>query len=516
MTHLYPLLIYVGLLESFALLALELIPRLRPWRKVATAFSLTLLTLLWLALPMAGRWLLSGWSPSTILGGVILLEITPTLWALGFALGAALSSAAWCELVDPRPLLPMSGSLTLLALLAVWFALLGASLLTVLAAWATFDLLWAAVSLLSGADGERVTFGLAVQGLSSLILWSVFLLLERAGISVFWRLMWPTTPVLTLILVAATMRIGLYPFHVALTQPADVLHTVSLTALLGPTLGMGLLYQLLSLPTEATFPAWWLPWCILALVWLGLQAWLAHGRRAVVWAGYATLALTALGGTYLQNPNLLLAGVGVWFASSALLLLARNRSAAAPVWAWPAWFALLFLLGVPPSPVGTLYRTLLAELTWVWRIPLILGWLLSCATWLRETTPPAYADVRPPFPWQRAALFTGWLLPLLALLALIPGAPALSFSWLGLGLWIVTLAAAAGLRFKAQLTRRWLRKLQPFWDALDGTWLYRAIWRGMEHILGGIGMIAEIIEGSGALLWSLLVLLIIFVVVLNR
>lgn len=515
MAHLYPLLIYIGLLESFALLVMELIPRLHPWRKVATAFSLTLVTLLWLALPLDGRWLLSAWSPSVILGGWILVDMTPAIWWVGLALGVALAGAAWVELAESRPLLPMAGGLALLSLLVTWFALAGGSLLTVLAGWAIFDLFWAAVGLMSGGDGERVTFGLAVHGVASLVLWGVFLLLERSGISVFWWLMWPTPAVLTLLVVAAMMRIGAYPFHIVLPRQAGNLRTLGLVSLMGPVLGFGLLYRLMILPGGAALPDWLAVWGGVSLLWCGLMAWTTNGPRAVLWSIYALAGLLVMGAAT-AAPALVMAGLTAWIAGGALLFLSRNRMPGAIVWVWPAWAATLFLAGVPPSPLGALYREVLVARPWAWRLALLVGWLAAVAALLRAVTPPAQGDVTPPRAWQRASVSLGLLFPLLALAPVAWFAAAGAFSWLGLGLWLLTFVAATLLRWRGRVTRRVLRRAQPLWDALDGWWLYRALWRGLEHLLSVVGVLAEVVEGSGALLWSLLVLLLIFVVVTSR
>ncbi|MEA3396230.1 MAG: hypothetical protein U9R05_02080, partial [Chloroflexota bacterium] len=92
-------------------------------------------------------------------------------------------------------------------------------------------------------------------------------------------------------------------------------------------------------------------------------------------------------------------------------------------------------------------------------------------------------------------------------------APAFSFSWPGLGLWAVTLAFAGGL---VRLGRPDWQPLKPVLELLDLQWLYRSLWQGAEHLLGVVRAVAEVVEGSGALLWSLLVILLGLLMALNR
>jgi hypothetical protein len=51
---------------------------------------------------------------------------------------------------------------------------------------------------------------------------------------------------------------------------------------------------------------------------------------------------------------------------------------------------------------------------------------------------------------------------------------------------------------------------------LDLAWLYRALWQGLEHLLSIVRIVSAVVEGRGALLWSLLALLIALLVVVNQ
>lgn len=513
MSYPYSLLAYTGLAGALLLLVLEGVPRLHSWRKPTTACWLTLMTLFWLALPSEGRLLFSRWSPSTVLGGQLLLDITPAIWCMGLAVGLAFSGVAWVELGDSRPPAPLAGVLALLVLLVVWVALASGSILTMLVAWAIFDLLWAAAGLLAGGDGERITFGLALHGLASLTLWVVALLLGRWGDSVLWWLMRPPTSILVLLLAAALLRVGIYPAHIVFPRRTGNLSPLLLISLLGSVLGMGLLARLSALPGIESLQPWVLALGAISLLWGGARAWSERGAGALSWSAYALLGGIVAGSGGGGTGEAVLAALAVWFAGWTLLQLSRGREARRIFWSWAGWLALLFLLGAPPSPVGALFRAGLARAPWGWRLVLILGGALTSATLIREGARPAVGVTSPPWPWQRASLFVGLALPVGGLVGGALLAPAFPFSWPGLGLWGVTLAFAGGLVW---LGRPDWQPLKPVLELLDLQWLYHSLWRGAEHLLGMVRVVAEVVEGSGALLWSLLVILLGLLVALNR
>jgi len=561
MEYFYALLLYMAMIGSLVLLIIELFPGLHKLRKPAAAAWVTTLTLLWIELPREGRWVLSIWSPTTVLDGQLLLDMTPPVWWCGLVLGAALSGAAWVEVAERHPPLPLSGVLMLTGLLTVWLALTSGSLLTTLASWATFDLLWGVAGLMAGGKSERVTFGLIIHGVTSLILWLVFLLLEPRGVSALWWLMWPPPPLHTLLIVAALLRIGFYPFqtvfppdkhlphHTRDVQTPGAYPSLTLVYLMGPILGIALVYRLLALPASNTLPHWSVLWGVISLIWGGLVAWsqrghhAIHGWHSVLWSGYGLLGMIVGGAIVSGTEALLLKGIAVWGAAEALLILTQGRRRRAFIWAWPAILGLFFLLGIPPSPIGILFRHLLDGLPWYWQFLLILGSMPLNAALLYSVMQKAKGHIPPPWPWQRLCRALGYALPFIAILA-IPLAerypthiPLYSnatrhtdyqLSWVSLGLWILSILGAGALVFQSlrkgaknpnarslAYGEDWFQKASPILELLDLQWLYRALWRGTEHLLSILRVSAEVFEGSGALLWSFLVLMLVMLVMIN-
>lgn len=506
----YAILFATGLLGALLLLALQIFTRRSAIQEIVTASWLTLLVGLWLVLPAEGRWLVSLWTPSKILGGQLLMSMTPGVWTLGLTLGLIFAGVAWVQVAEARPALPLSGVVTVCTLLVTWFALASGTLLTALAAWTLFDLLWGAAGLIAISDGERVTFGWLINGLASIVLWMVVLLLEREGGSALWWLMVPTVPVNVFLIGAAILRVGLYPFHISFPRRTGGVDPLFLITSMNPVLGLGLLYRVVSLPDVQAFPPWVAALGLVTLLWGGVRAWIGHPSEVLARTSYALLGVLVVGATVVGRASLLLHGTAVWLAGWTLLWLSRPRDHTNVAWSWPGWIALLFLAGSPPSVLGTLYRLALTKQGWVGRVMLMLGGALVFASLLRFGQRTTQASVSPPWTWQQLTLVTGLTLPFLGMVSSIM---VESPSILGFLLWGGAMLMAAGLVWRKRRSVLIGRRMGAIWSFLDLQWVHRSLWRGTEHVLGAVRVVAEVVEGSGAMLWSMLVILIVLLIV---
>lgn len=514
--YFYPLWFTTGLGGALLLLGIASFARFRPLHKPLTAMWLTVMACLWLLAPSAGRWMFSIWSPAAMLGGQVLLEITPGIWWCGFTLAAVFACATCVELAERRESMSMVGPLMLGILLIVSASLAADSLLTTLATWAVFDLVWSAVTLTIGVGGERVTLGLAIHGISSIVLWSVSLLLLRAGESDLWWLMWPSSPMLTLLLLAAGMRIGFFPFQIVFPQRLGKTRTLSLTSLAGPLMGVGLLYRIISLPEVGSLPDWFLAWGVFSVFWNGLMAWTARRQQITLRAWHAILLLGVTGAGALGIVDGLLLAAAVWIAASAVVIMARGRDPRSAAWSWPVIVALLFAIGAPPSPLGPLSWALLGELSWPGRVLLVVGGALVAAVLLGESLPRSGGIPVPPWSWLRVGLIASMTLFVILLLAMPSFPEKVPFSWAGLVLWGLTLLLAVGAARWRVWARPWRVQWYPLLDFLDLQWFFRSVWRGTGNLLGVVRLASEVIEGSGAMVWSLLIMLLVLLVVMNR
>ncbi|MGC9396037.1 MAG: hypothetical protein ACP5J4_14435 [Anaerolineae bacterium] len=522
MAYIFPLLLYTGLAGGLLLLGVASIPRLRFLRKPLNAGWLTLLAFLWLILPQQGRWLPSLWAPGSILGGQILLDMTPAVWWLGLIVTVIFCGVAWFEVAEQRDTPKLAETVVLIILMLTWLTLMSGSLLTILAMWAVFDLAWGIAALMSGADGERVVFGMALHGIASLILWMASLYMLQSGVSDLWWLMWPSEPMLVLLIVAALTRIGFYPFQIVFPDGLGLTRSLSLVYFMGPVTGVTLLYRLLMLPGVERLPNWVAIWGVLTLLWRGLMAWTGRRQPTVAGACHALCIGLVTGACVIGSGSLLLLVSGLWAAGGALLALGRGRDRNAIAWTWPVWLAVLFFLGAPPSPVGSLYGQLVETLPWTLRVALLLGTWCIGAVFIQRVAPFARGATTPPTMWQRAAMVAGLAIVAATLIATVflveplHGGAQLPFSWLGFGFWVLSVFGAGALARWGNPIRERVRYSQPVMEFIDLQWLYRSIWHGAEHLLSVLRVAANVLEGSASLLWSLLIMLLILLVVGNQ
>jgi len=285
---------------------------------------------------------------------------------------------------------------------------------------------------------------------------------------------------------------------------------------MGPLPGIALLYRILALPSTPSMPLWMGLWGAGSLFWCGLMGWSLKGRPSLLWAGHAMLIGILTGASMYGSAPLLGMSVAIWLTCGTLLVLARGYDPAAFIWSWPAWLAVIFLLGVPPSPIGTVLGLLHAALPWPARGLLLLGCITAGAALLQGMIRPRQGSITPPWIWQYISWSAGLLLILALLFATTLLAPHTPFAWLNLGLWLMGVSGASALARWGWRSHQWLQRAQPLLEIIDMQWFYRSIWRGTEHLLSVLRISAEVLEGSGAILWSLLLLLLVLLIGINQ
>jgi hypothetical protein len=134
------------------------------------------------------------------------------------------------------------------------------------------------------------------------------------------------------------------------------------------------------------------------------------------------------------------------------------------------------------------------------------------ASLLRGLVSPAEGRVRPAWPRLTLALVGGVVISLGGLVAIVLYRPVDPIQPLPLALWVfAVLGGGLLVRWGRDLQRMWIGG-QPVIQLLDLQWLYRAAWQGSENLLGVLRVTAEVVEGSGSILWSVLVLLLILLI----
>lgn len=518
MSYYYPLLLYLGSGGGLLLLAASAVSRLRALRKPLSAVWVTAIALVWALSPTTARWVLSVWGPGRVAGGLLVLDIYPALWWCVLLVLASGAGVLWLTVSERRADLPLTGMLLAIALTVIWLGLSSGSLLMLLTMWAVFDVTWCVVRLVSGADEERVIWATALNGAASLVLWVASLFMLRSGDTGLWWLARPSSPILALLYVAGLVRVGFYPFQVGHVATPRASSPLALVSALGPVMGVALLYRLASLPGGVGAPAWVIGWGCISVLWSGIKALSHQGRRAVLSAAYGVLLANVTGALASSRPDLLVIGTGSWVAASALLMVSRPRRGSATILALPTLYAVVTLIGAPPSPlVGSTVGILSDSTDLVVRVIYLVGLVLVVAALLRgmqSRSPCGDEDaVAVRLVGPRVA---GWALvagPLVAASVRTPFFPVVS---LALALWLGAVLVGAALARWGESVRLSWSKARPWVELFDLTWLYRATWQGAENALGVLRVTADVVEGSASVLWSVLILLLALLVIGSR
>ena len=517
MSYYYPLLLYLGSGGGLLLMATAAIPRLRALRKPLSATWATAMALVWGLSPVSGRWVLSVWSPGRVASGLLVLDVYPGLWWCVLLDLVAAAGILWVTVARRSGDLPLTGMLVVVGMTAVWMALASGSLLMLLIVWGVFDVLWAVARLISGADVERVIWASALNGVASIVLWVASLFLLRSGDTGLWWLMRPSAPVLAVLYAAALIRTGFYPFQLGHAAALRSSEPLSLVSVLGPAMGVALLYRLGAVPGAGSVPAWVVGWGSASVLWSGIKAFSMEGRRAILPAAYGVLLLAVTGALAAQRPDAAAISLGVWVAALALVVTNRSRRGASSVLMLPMLFAVGLWLGVPPSPllgpaIGALSGStgfLASAMVWV-------GLVLIVASLMRGTkVQPQDRDASAGthlWPFQVA----GRLLIVVALVFVTRHAGPVPVAALPLALWSGAVVAGVVLaRWGKPIRRAWGRG-RSWVELFDLTWFYRALWQGAQSALGAVRVAAEVVEGSGSVLWSVLILLLALMVIGSR
>jgi hypothetical protein len=402
--------------------------------------------------------------------------------------------------------------LLLLLLTVTWLCLASGSILMTLTMWTLFDVVWFLARLIGGADGERVVWASALNGGASLILWAVSLLLLRDGDSGLWWLMRPSESVRALLLVAACLRIGFYPFQIVHAETVRRSRLHAFISILNPLMGIALLYRLVLLPEAYGLPAWAIGWGCLSMLWSGLKALSLHPQTASLRSGFGLLLAVVTGAVVASDGEMLLIGTGVWLGAMALILISRRLAWRDPAFHWSTLGSVALLLGAPVSPLHTSYVSVLTTAPWGWRVAYAIGLACLFTSLCRGLSQHSAGRVRPPWTRLTVSVLGGTLLIVAVLMVTAFRLPVGAGSGVAFALWLATLLVSVGLARWGRRVRATWRRSQPLVQFLDLQWLYRAIWQGAQNLLSVVRVTAEVVEGSGSVLWSVLVLLLLLLI----
>lgn len=471
------------------------------------------------------------WRPLLLLGVPPFLRSDAAVQSLALSLALAVCGSvclSFSRLEEPRPLvLAATLALASAGLMSLW----AATPLTVIIGWAAYDLLQAAGLIAAGGSARVACRGMTIGGVATLLVWGGALFL-RSGSSALWALMTPGEASLTLWMAACVLRLWIYPFHLA--APDSVASVISSAPLfLNPLLGWGLCLRIVQ-ANGGRLPCgeWATALGAVSLAVGGFVAWIRSGRAMWPWIGIgvngAILLAAGLGG---RGAAPVVAGGGVvWVLAMTALFFYCGWRRDALWWNAPALIGALSLLGAPLT-LGFLVMAALLEgvggggSLW-WGGAVLIGYLFLVPALARGLAAPFTHRSSPAPRWQSVVEGIGWFLPALPLVVggfyppLVVVSPALSLGALfarpgvlGWLLWGGSLAGGGILAWRENSIRPRLETLfHALYEVLRLEWLYRVVAGALDRGLSALHVADDVVGGTGALLWSLLLFMLILLI----
>lgn len=499
------------------LLVVSSIHPLRPYRRyvVPLGAGLSFLGVLFAPWEDPRPFLLSLWQPLSLFGTFPVLLADRVVWPLALAWAGAVAGSALVQMGRPQIVRSAIGAAVLAMLTFGLGALWGENLLTVLLAWAGFDLAWGIGMASAGLPGERVAWGVGGGFVATALLWMGALSLEKAGSGLSWPLMTPDGWGGIFLLLAALVRLGVYPFH--FTVPAEMRRGRPLTAalLLEPLLAWGLLARMswqagISIPGEGVLGALAAATFVIG----GFLAWMATDPdQRTIWVGMAAVGSVLWAGLRAGHAAgaAWTAGGTAWMLGLLLLYLGRGWEKTAPMRMVAPVLGGLALLAAPLSSGG-----ILSSLDVPMAILFLLGQALLTAAVAKEILR-RMAWEEPVGLLPSIAHMTGLAIPSIALLLAWGAATKVAPTPAGWGAWIAGTLLGGGL-VAMEFLRPWARRraLQAIAEALRPEWAGRLLVNSLGRLTGFLDAVADVAEGPGAVLWALATFLLILVVVTRR
>lgn len=514
---------------------------------------------------------LSLWRPALLFDTILLLHADPVSHPLALSAVLLMVCAACVELGGSHPFRPRLAA-AMLTLLAVELVVLwSANVVTLLVSLVLYDLVYALAYLVADGSARVAMRGLFLGTLATLCLLSGAVLSGGLAAAGLWRTLILGSDIsLTLWVLAAALRLSIYPFH--LSAPEDFVSSspLAIPLLLRPLSGWILWLRIVtisygSLPAQPGV----LNLALASIVFGVLMAWSSGSHlHTVLWSGVGAAGTVLLAGMTAGRDALAVVAAGsvTWMLGLGVLFLSRFVAARALKWQIPSLIGGWALLGLPgtlgfvsgamlyggTAGAGrTLIRLAVGGLWAVFLIPSLVRFLIAAPRATREQHHEGheghedheYTDgrllfthsfarifgcIRAPFVAPFVARKLGYVcgLGLPAFLLVIAGLfPVLLFdstaiavpsfvTILGLPgivgwlLWLGGLVVGGLLSWKDGVLRsEGGAALEAIYSLLRLEWLYDALAGALNRGLAVFRAADELIGGAGALLWACLIFL---------
>ncbi|MBM4424762.1 MAG: hypothetical protein FJ030_15480 [Chloroflexi bacterium] len=529
------------LLGAAAMIVGAAVPRLRRWvagLTPAAASVLALLTALALGLRLDSRVTVSTWQPQSLFDAGLTLVSDRVSWLFAVVILAAVVGVFLTGLSRPGgPRLgPRTASLLIAA--AAVAAVQSENLITLAIMWTVLDVVYF-LSLVLLAEGEDVekqavlslsfhsaaTFCVIAAALDTLHLGQPVFLVGQSPLS---------NRAVLFLLLAVVFRLGVFPFHLGLPADANVRQGLgTLLRLVPAAVALDAFVHVLAIVPELPLKPWLSAAASIGLLVGALQWWdSADPRQGIsfVTLAYSSLALlAALWGGPLAAAGVLAFGLAL-VAGGAALFLGNGFSESGRWWSIPAFAGAIVLIGFPFT-VGfhgsvVLYSGLIAEGAWLLFAVCVFGQVLLTASTLRlalwpgEPTPTDEPLVGVAYLFGLAAPLLFAVVGGLAGNALagttLPGLLAAQ-SLTALGVVVASALSGVGLwRFEGLFRAR----AESAWAAASSAarldWLYTSFWEIYRLAGRVLRTVAAIIEGEGGVLWTIVAVLLVWLLFRGR
>jgi formate hydrogenlyase subunit 3/multisubunit Na+/H+ antiporter MnhD subunit len=533
-----PLLPILILLGAALFVALNRVRRLQIPNALMAAGLLAALVAM---LPLAGQppheVLVSGWRPISVFGTPIGLRVEALPWLLSVIVLAVGSAHALSAVAYSDTHSNISRGLTLAAIAAFVVSTFSANLLTLAIAWGIFDILLAIAHLLNtpGEQARRMAFVFGFNFAATACVWIAALSIIQAHHSQYWHLMRLPDVAAGLLVLAAILRLGLYPLNSWLMLgDRDSFRRTALLHMLSPLAGFYLLIRvaglniaprgdvLVALSALSILIGGWLAW------------WKSARGEARPYIALSLLGTIMLGSTHVVIPgntsaHVVTSGALAWAFAVTALSIGRSFDTRTPWWVVAYAVVFAMLIGLPGTLSYAVRANLLAGLSasenWGVIGVTFLGETLTFAALIRMAITPAKDDA----PSRRFTLLAGIISYAVALIPpflltaiarqgipqLTPPAPQSLLAALGpLGGVLIVLPVVLAIAIDRLLPRQPTQSSFAIiaTSVLGLNWLYWLITMFGNALANILGNLAQLLEGEGALLWALLIVVVALVI----
>lgn len=488
--------------------------------------SLAFLSLLVLGLRLPVSATLSTWGPTSLFNVGLIVEVDALAWLFGLGVVGVALAALLTGLARPGGRRLFIRLTILLLTAASLVALFADNLLTRIVAWAFLDLIYfLALVLLARGEGlePQAVLNLSFNSVGTLLAVAAALLISRTSPALSLRDAALTTQSTLVITLAAVFRLGLFPLHLGLPTETNVRQGLgTVMRLLPAAVALELMGRLAIFSFAEPVRPWLTLFAVGAVVVGAVQLWNSPEPRqgltyvVIAQSGLALLAGLVGSAVALAAQTLALLGGG------ALLFLSsgfddRQR--------WTGLFPLLggaAMLGLPLTIgfVGAngLYGGLLETQNWLALVLVVLAQSLLAAGLWRVVLWPTQPTEGTAVEW--AAYWVGLGLPALGLVLLggtsswlaqalaLPSVGLFGFTNVSSLAPLIIVAASLGLGFALWRFAEVLRaRAETAWEGVVAVlrldWLYRVVWGLFRLASLLVQNVAGVLEGEGAMLWTL-------------